>query len=102
MVPPFLLRNMIKEKRSETKNELHLINENNNLKTENDNLKTELKFYKSIFNTHNNSAVYNLYVKTINGVNVWADPIRDTLEYLYSLDKDKQVIEWLEPIKFER
>ena len=123
MIKPFLLRNLSKEKKEETKNEMNLINENINLKTENINLKTdninlkteninlkkeninlkkELTFYKSLFETHYNSVVFNLYSKTINGVNIWVDPICDSYETLNSLDKDEQVEKWLEPVKCER
>jgi hypothetical protein len=102
MIPPFLLRNLSKEKKEETKTEINLINENINLKTENINLKKELTFYKSLFKTHYNSVVFNLYSKMINGVNVWVDPIRDSHETLNRLDKDEQVGKWLEPVKCER
>jgi len=64
-------------------------------------LQTELDFYKSVFNTHNNSCIFNLHVKTIKGQKVWIDHIRDT-DSFHLLDKDEEVIEWLKPVKCER
>jgi len=64
-------------------------------------LKKELTFYQSLFKTHCNSAVFNLYCKTINGEKVWIDPIMEAGK-LHLLDKDKEVEEWLKPVKFER
>lgn len=65
-------------------------------------LLSELLFYRSIFETHRNSAVYNLKVKTVNGKNVWVDPIRDNYDHIKTLDKDKEVEEWLTPVKASR
>tara|TARA_X000000950_G_C13529399_1_gene502967 strand:- start:168 stop:452 length:285 start_codon:yes stop_codon:yes gene_type:complete len=62
----------------------------------------DLEFYRSIFLTHRNSAVFNLQVKTINGKNVWVDRTRDSYEYIIKLDKDKEVEEWLTPTKASR
>lgn len=59
-------------------------------------------FYRSIFETHSNSAVFNLKVKTINGRNVWVDPVRDSHEYIKRLDKDEEVEGWLQPVKASR
>jgi hypothetical protein len=59
-------------------------------------------FYRSIFETHSNSAVFNLKVKTINGKNVWVDPVRDSHEYIKRLDKDEEVERWLQPVKASR
>ena len=61
----------------------------------------ELHFYQSLFKTHCNSAVFNLYSKTINGEKVWIDPIMEHGK-LHLLDKDEEVEEWLKPVKFER
>jgi hypothetical protein len=68
---------------------------------ENISLKKELHFYQSLFKTHCNSAVFNLYSKTINGEKVWIDPIIEHGK-LHLLDKDEEVEEWLKPVKFER
>ena len=59
-------------------------------------------FYRSLFKTHSNSAVFNLKVKTINGENVWVDPVRDSYEYIKTLDKDEEVEGWLIPTKASR
>lgn len=59
-------------------------------------------FYRSIFQTHSNSAVFNLKVKTINGKKVWVDPVRDRYEYFKTLDKDEEVEGWLQPVKPSR
>ena len=65
-------------------------------------LKEELDFYKSIFDTHRGSAIYNLSIKHKNGQRVWIDRILcDKRELLY-LDQDEEVIEWLKPVKCER
>ncbi len=69
------------------------------LKLENENLDTENKFYKSLFKTHYNSAVYNLYIKFKRGKRVWIDPTRQSNYEISQLDEDEDVIEWLKPIK---
>ena len=66
-----------------------------------DELKKELDFYKSLFKTHNNSCLFNLHIKTINGEKVWIDRVRDTHRF-HELDKDKEVKEWIKPVKCER
>ena len=67
-------------------------------------LKDELEFYKSIFSTHNNSAVFNLRIKTKNGKRIWVDKVLDNpnITFLKSLDQDDEIREWLKPIKCER
>tara|TARA_B100000575_G_C22838643_1_gene491725 strand:- start:201 stop:491 length:291 start_codon:yes stop_codon:yes gene_type:complete len=65
-------------------------------------VKKELEFYKSLFKTHYNSAVYNLSIKKKNGENVWVDHVIDNEEYLLSLDQDKEIEEWLKPAKPSR
>ena len=67
-------------------------------------LTKELEFYKSIFKTHSNSAIFNLRIKTINGKRVWVDKVNiySNYELLNSLDKDDEVKEWLKPIPCER
>lgn len=75
------------------KNELRLLN------LEKDNLDEENKFYKSLFKTHGNSAVYNLYIKLKNGKRVWVDPTRQNNNELSQLDEDDEVSEWLMPVK---
>ena len=44
----------------------------------------------------------SLNIKKKNGENVWVDPIMDQREYLESLDKDEEVLSWLEPVKPSR
>lgn len=66
-----------------------------------DELKKELDFYKSLFKTHNNSCLFNLHIKTINGEKVWIDRVRDNHRF-HELDKDKEVKEWIKPVKCER
>lgn len=65
-------------------------------------LEEELAFYKSLFKNHPNSVVFNLNIKKKAGKNVWVDPIMDKREYLESLDKDAEVMEWLAPVRPSR
>ena len=90
---PFLIRNFPNNK----KNEFKLIKEN-------DKLKNELDFYKSIFKTHGDSAVFNLRIKTIKNKKIWIDKVRETPKYelILSLDQDDETKEWLKPVKCER
>ena len=67
-----------------------------------DDIKKELNFYKSIFKTHNNSCLFNMYIKTLNGEKIWVDMTRDSNELIRSLDKDEEVERWLKPVKCER
>ena len=71
---------------------------------ENIQLKKDLEFYKSIFQTHSNSAVFNLKIKTIDGKRLWIDKVKIYSDHqlLNSLDKDDEVLEWLKPIPCER
>ena len=71
---------------------------------ENEQLKKDLEFYKSIFQKHSNSAIFNLRIKTINGERLWVDKVKIYTDYelLNSLDKDNEVLEWLKPIPCER
>ena len=78
------------------------VNSSNPEKTEVELLKEELEFYKSIFRTHNHSVIFNLTIKEKNGEKVWVDHIRDSREYLLTLDQDEEVKEWLKPIKPSR
>lgn len=87
---PFLIRNLPKEKRKEIKY-IKKINQ----------LENQLNFYKSIFKTHGNSAIYNLKIKKIKGKDIWIDRVREW-EKFPLLDKDEEVIEWLKPIRCER
>ena len=68
---------------------------------ENISLKEELDFYQSLFNTHYNSAVFNLYIKSMNGKKVWIDKIRESNKF-HLLDDDEEVFEWMKPVKCER
>lgn len=74
------------------------------LQSKNKKLKEDLDFYKSIFKTHQNSAVFNLRIKYINKERLWVDKVKIRSEYqlLNLLDKDDEVIEWLTPIRCER
>ena len=71
---------------------------------ENIQLKKDLEFYKSIFQTHSNSAVFNLKIKTIDGERLWIDKVKIYSDHqlLNSLDKDDEVLEMLKPIPCER
>ena len=90
MSAPFLLRNLPKSQRENVKNELRIKE-----------LEEELEFYKSIFKTHRNSAVFNLRIKTINGEKIWIDKIKISTEYnlLNSLDEDDEIREWKTPVR---
>ena len=90
---PFLIRNLPEDKKNEI-----LLYKKNLL------LKEELEFYKSIFKTHRNSAVFNLRIKTINNKKIWVDKVRVRSDYYFilSLDQDDETREWLEPTKCER
>ena len=79
-------------------------NTEKNFENQIEELNKELEFYKSVFKTHSNSAVFNLRIKTINGKKIWIDKVldRSNRELLLSLDKDDEVIEWLTPCRCER
>lgn len=79
-----------------------LIEENNQLQGELDAKNDELEFYKSIFKTHRNSVVYNLYIKYKNKQRLWIDKIRTDYNELNQLDEDEDIKEWLKPVKCER
>ena len=64
-------------------------------------LESDLTFYKSLFETHQNSCIFNLHIKTIQGEKVWVDRVRDT-NMFHLLDKDEEVKEWLQPVKCSR
>ena len=64
-------------------------------------LEEELKFYKSIFVSHFESRVSNLRIKKKDGNKLWVDKVKD-FEIFKDLDKDKDVIEWLKPIRCSR
>lgn len=93
---PFLLRNIPENKRDDVKSDLKDIK----IKK----LENELNFYKSIFKTHYNSAVYNLRIKTIQGEKVWIDRTNIVTDQLLlrKLDLDEEVIEWKIPVRCER
>ena len=94
---PFLIRNLPEEKKADSKTEINYIHK---IYT----LQKDLEFYKSIFQTHSNSALFNLRIKSINGKRIWVDKVKIHTEYelLNSLDKDDEVLEWLKPIPCER
>jgi len=92
---PFLIRNL--KNTNVDKEKIKIIKENYLLKN-------ELDLYKSIFITHSNSVIYNLKLKKINGKKIWVDKIKISSQWslLNKLDKDKDVIEWLTPVRCER
>tara|TARA_B100001093_G_C26488764_1_gene868112 strand:+ start:356 stop:649 length:294 start_codon:yes stop_codon:yes gene_type:complete len=92
----FLIRNLPEDKKINAKNDF--------LKFILDDIKSELEFYKKIFTLHQNSAIFNLRIKTINGKKIWIDKVLDrpNIQLLNSLDKDDEVNEWLKPIRCER
>lgn len=65
-------------------------------------VKEDLEFYKSIFKTHGNSAVFNLRIKSINGERLWVDKVRADYSLKKQLDPDEETIEWLQPVRCER
>lgn len=65
-------------------------------------VKEDLEFYKSIFKTHGNSAVFNLRIKSINGERLWVDKVRADYSLKIQLDPDEETIEWLKPVRCER
>ena len=65
-------------------------------------VKEDLEFYKSIFMTHGNSAVFNLRIKSINGKRLWVDKVNADHSLKKQLDPDEETVEWLQPIKCER
>ena len=90
-----LFRNLPKNIKKEVKEELYKINRIYYLEK-------ELEFYKSIFKTHRNSAVFNLKIKNIRGNRIWYDKVADRMNVLHLLDIDEEVLEWLKPIRCER
>lgn len=94
----FLISHSLQNVKLENEN-LKLKNEIDLLNLQIKNLDDENKFYKSLFKTHRNSAVYNLYIKFKRGKRVWVDPTRQNNDELSQLDKDDEVNEWLMPVK---
>ena len=92
---PFLIRNLSNDKKEEAKNDINMVETIYNLRE-------ELDFYKSIFKSHINSAIFNLRIKKINGEKVWYDTVMDRTKNLYLLDEDEEVKEWKKPIRCER
>jgi DNA-binding FadR family transcriptional regulator len=72
------------------------------LKQQNRELKEDLNFHRSIFKTHPNSVVFNLYQKFKRGEKVWIDKINCDRGEITELDQDKDTIEWLTPVRCER
>ena len=72
---------------------------NTRLEEENKRLHEELEFYKSISNFPN-SLVSNMFVKIKDGKNVWIDRqnILSDKVLLNQLEKDQDVIRWLDDI----
>ena len=71
------------------------------LQKENAELKKELEFYKSI-KSHYSSLVGNMFVKLKNGEKIWVDRQKITTDEITQLDKDKEVLQWLEEIQTVR
>ena len=76
--------------------------ENDKLQNELNHTKEELNFYKSIFKTHRNSVVYNLYIKYKGKQRLWIDKIKTDYYELKQLDEDEDIKEWLKPVRCER
>jgi len=70
----------------------------NLLQEENKKLKEELEFYKSISN-FSNSLVGNMCVKIKDGKKVWIDRQKIDKQTLETLDKDEQILAWLDEIQ---
>lgn len=99
LIISYSLKNaQIDKELQETKNELCDVNK------ELKDTKEELELYKSIFKTHRNSAVFNLRIKTQNGIKLWVDKVRDRSyrDFILSLDQDDETREWLEHVRCER
>jgi hypothetical protein len=90
---PFLLRNLPDGQRELTKKEFKIKE-----------LEDELNFYKSIFSSYRNSAIFNLRIKKINGTKVWIDKLNVYSDHqlLHSLDLDEEVEEWKKPVRCSR
>lgn len=86
------------QERIEVKKETEILSQSDKIKK----LEEELNFYKSLFRERNNSCIFNLRIKTINGKNVWVDRVHDQREDFLKLDKDDEVREWLQPVRCER
>ena len=74
-----------------------LRDENTELKKQNEDLQKEIDFLKSI-SEHYGSLVSNMYVKTKHGQKVWVDRQTITKKELLELDKDDDVVVWLQGI----
>ena len=68
------------------------------LQEENKKLKEELDFYKTISN-FGNSLVGNMCVKFKDGKKIWIDRQKVTKETLDQLEKDEDILEWLNTIQ---
>ena len=90
---PFLLRNLPKNQKEIIKKELKIKE-----------VEEELNFYKSIFSSHRNSAIFNLRIKKINGKRLWVDKVivHSDHQLLHELDIDDEVKEWLKPVRCSR
>ena len=87
---PFLIRNLPNDKAIIARQELKIKQ-----------LEEDVDFYKSILRK-NNSAIFNLKIKTIHGERIWYDKVFDYMTLLHQLDEDDEVIEWKKPIRCER
>ena len=76
--------------------------EKNELRDKIRDIERDLKLYKSLFETHYNSCLFNMRIKYLKGEQVWVDPTRDTCEYISNLDVDDDIKGWLKPTKCER
>jgi len=67
------------------------------LQEETKELKEEVEFMNKIFE-HGKSMVGHMYHKTKQGIKVWVDVINITKKELIELDRDEDVIQWLQDI----
>ena len=70
----------------------------NLLQEENKKLREELEFYKTISN-FGNSLVGNMCVKFKDGKKIWIDRQKVDKETLEQLEKDEDILEWLNTIQ---
>lgn len=74
--------------------------DNKELLDKNNELQKELDFRKQI-HTFYGSLVGNMYIKKKNGENIWIDRLRLPNSELLELDKDEDVVQWLEDINIK-
>ena len=70
------------------------------LQKDNERLLGELTFMEGI-QGFGNSMIGNMYIKVKDGSKVWIDKLRVTKQILLELDKDEDVIQWLEDVNIK-